>query len=71
MLRRKIVNIDFPYLHYSVNYDYEYPITHSKLVHNQQELDEITEECGTYGYHQIDEVEFNRLRKEYPNRFFS
>lgn len=70
-MQNETVNIDFPFLHYSVNYDYEYPITYAKLIHNQQELDEIAEECHTYGYEQIDDEEFARINKEFPNRFFS
>lgn len=58
------MNIKFPFLHYSVNYDYEYPITYSKLIHGQTELDEFNEECANYGYIQIDEEEFVRITKK-------
>ena len=70
MSLNEIQNSDFPFNHYSVNWDYDYPITYRKVVHTQDELDEINEDCELYGYTSIDEVEFNRLNKAYPNKFY-
>lgn len=55
------MNRDFPFVHYSVNYDYEKPITYSRIVSNQSELDEINEECELYGYLEISETEYTSI----------
>ena len=55
------MNKDFPFIHYSVNYDYEKPITFSRIVSNQSELDEVNEECVLYGYSEISEAEYTSL----------
>ncbi len=57
-------NKEFPFVLYTVNLDYDFPIPHLKWIQNQRALDMKLEECKLYGYVVIDHEQYKRYLKE-------
>lgn len=57
-------NKEFPFVLYTANFDYDFPIPHMKWISDQRELDLELEECELYGYVVITHEQYKRYLKE-------